>query len=149
MTIDEILDEMDNILLEATAVPFTDKKIVEENEFIRLMDELRDRLPVELADAKRLIGDRQRILEDAQREAALIVEQAKLHGNRLTEESVITKQAQEQAHEVLAEAQRNARELQNDAMAYAEDVFRHLETNLNRALEVVQQGKNDLRTPKK
>lgn len=149
MTIEEILEELDNLLVEATTVPFTDKKIVEEGEFVRLLDELRDRLPVELSDAKRIIADRQRILEDAQREAAHVVEQAKNYGTRLTEESLIAKQAQEQANEIVSAAQRSARELQTDAVGYAEDVFRHLEASLGRALEVVQQGKNELRVPKK
>lgn len=145
MTMEEILDELDNVLVEATTVPFTDKKIVEENEILHLLDELRERMPVEIVEAKRIISERQRILEDAQREAQNIIDQAKAYGARLTDDNIIVRQAQEQGNEIVALAQRSARDLQNDAVVYAEDVFRHIEGNLAKALEIVQNGKNELR----
>jgi len=148
MAIDEILDEMENLLLDAARVPFTNKRVIEEDDLVRLLDELRESLPQEIKEAARLVNERQRILDDAQKEAQNIVEQAKVYVAKLTDDNVISKQAQEQANEMILHARQAARELHNDSVAYAEDVFKHLESNLQKALEVVQQGRSSLHQTK-
>lgn len=144
MTLEQILDELENMLLESGRVPFTNKRIVEEDDVARLLDELREALPGQIEEANRIIKDRQRILDEAHREAQSIVDQAKSYTAKLTDESVITKQAQEQANEILLQAQKRARDLQNDAVAYADNVFKHLEGHMEKALQVVHQGHNEL-----
>ncbi len=144
MNIEEILDEIDAILLEASRVPFTNKKVIEEDDLARLLDELREMLPEEISEAKGIVKERQRILDDAQKEARNIVEQAKNYISKLTEENVITKQAQEQANEIVLQAHKTARDLQGDAASYAVDVFKHIEANLAKALEIVHQGHCEL-----
>jgi len=144
MTIEEILDELDSLLLEASRVPFTNKRVLEEDDMARLLDEIRDVLPHEMIEAKRIINDRQRILEDAQKEAQNIMEQAKSYILKLTDENIITKQAQEQANEIVLMAHKAAKDLQNDSVIYADEVFKHLEANLESALEVIHQGHNEL-----
>lgn len=144
MTINEVLDEMENLLLEAGRVPFTNKRIIEEDDLAQLLDELRDVLPSEVMEAKRIISERQRILDDAQQEAQNIVDQAKTYISRLTDENVISRQAQEQASEIIAQANKNSQQLHQDARTYAEDVFKHLENNLQQALEVIHEGHKEL-----
>ncbi|MCX7780767.1 MAG: ATPase [Negativicutes bacterium] len=141
MTIEEILEEMENMLLDAPRVPFTNKRMIEEDELARLLDELREVLPHEVTEAKRIINDRQRIMEEAQREAQNIVNQGKTYISKLTDENIITKQAQDQADEIVNQARKAAWELQGEANAYADNVFQHLERNLEKALEVVRQGR--------
>ena len=160
MKAEEILDEMESIMVEAARVPFTNKRVIEEDDLARLMDDLRDSMPVEINDARRVIGDRQRILDEAQKEAQRIIDQAKAYVAKLTDENTITKQAQEQAAEVTRiakeqaeqvteQAQQTADKLRNDAIRYADDVFKHLETNLNALSDVVRQGRQSLKPDKK
>ncbi len=144
MSIEEILDEMENQVMDAAHIPLTNKRLLDEDDFIRFLDEIRESLPKEMIEANRIIAERQRILDAAQKEAQNIVEQAKNYIVKLTNENIITKQAQEQANEIVAQAQKSYRDLQLEAVKYAEDVFRHLETNLNNALTVVRQGHSDL-----
>jgi vacuolar-type H+-ATPase subunit H len=63
---------------------------------------------------------------------------------KLTDENVITKQAQEQANEMLQQARKTAKDLHVDANKYAIDVLRQLEGNIEKALETVRQGRNQL-----
>lgn len=144
MTIEEILDEMETLLLEASRVPFTNKRVIEEDELGRLMDELREVMPGELMEANRVLSERQRILEDAQKEAQNIVDQAKNYISKLTDENSITRQAQEQANDIIQQAKKSSRDLQGDAVAYADEVFAYLEENLEKALDTVRQGHNQL-----
>lgn len=148
MAIEEILDEIENILVDSTRVPFTNKLVIEEDDIIRLLDELRDVLPQEIKDAAKIVSERQRILEEAQKEAQNIVDQAKVYVTKLTDENIISKQAQEQANEIVQQARKAARDLQQESVTYAEDVFKHLESNLQKALEVVQQGHSHLQQNK-
>jgi vacuolar-type H+-ATPase subunit H len=148
MTIDEILDEMENLLLESARVPFTNKRLVEEEALGQLMDELRENLPGELMEANRVLTERKQILEQAQKDAQNIVEQAKTYIHKLTDENTITRQAQEQANEVLQQARKTARDLQADSIAYADDVFSFLAENLEKSLEVLRQGRNSLHQTK-
>lgn len=148
MTIEEILDEMETLLLEAGRVPFTNKRVIEEDEFAKLLDDLRDTLPNEFSEANQIIKERQRILDEAKREAQHIVDQAKQYTAKLTDENSITRQAQEQAQEFMAQAKKNAHHLQADAVDYADSVFSHMENSLEKALQVVRQGHNELKQSK-
>jgi cell division septum initiation protein DivIVA len=140
MTIETILEELENLLLDAPRVPFTNKRMIEEDDLARLLDDLREVLPTEVIEANRLIHDRQRILEEAQKEAQNIIDQGKNYVCKLTDENIITKQAQEQANEMLAQAKKEAGVLHGEANAYADNVFRHLESNLEKTLEIIRQG---------
>lgn len=144
MTVEEILDELDNLLLDAARVPFTNKRVVEEDEIAHFLDALRETIPNDIVEARRILTERQRILEEAQREAQNIVEQAKSYIAKMTDENVITKQAQEQANELVDNARREAKDLRRDSVGYADEVFKHLELHLEKVLDVVKQGHSDL-----
>lgn len=148
MSIEKLLDEMENVLVEAARVPFTNKRVVEEDDLARFLDEFRELLPKELEEAKRIIAERQHILDEAQKEAQNIIEQAKTYVSKLTDENIINKQAHEQANEIMTQANRTAKNLQNDAVTYADEVFKHILNNLEQTLEVVRQGHRDLQQNK-
>ncbi len=144
MTIDEILEEMENLLVDATRVPFTNKRVIEEDDLTRLIDELQAAVPGEIVEAGRLLNERNRIIEEAKKEAQATLDQTKAYVERLTDENAITQQAQEQAAEIIQQAHNKARDLQCDALRYAEEVFTHLSSNLGGAMEIVQRGHNDV-----
>lgn len=148
MSLEKILEEMENLLLDAPRVPLTNKRVIEEDDLARLIDELREEMPGEIMESTRIMQDRQRILDDAQKQAENIVEQAKGYISKLTDENVITQQAQEQANEIVLQAKKAARDLQNESFAYAEDVFKYLEANLEKSLDVVRQSHVDLKQNK-
>ena len=115
MKVEEILEEMENILLESGRVPFTNKRLVEEDDLARLIDDLRDAMPSQLVEAGRIVSDRQRILEEAQQKSDEIVQQAKAYHSKLTDESLITRQAQEQATEIVNQARRDSEQMMREA----------------------------------
>lgn len=144
MKIEELLDELETLLDDGARVPFTNKVMVDEEVLERIADEMRRALPQEFAEAKTIVAERQNILNEAQKEAQHVMDQAKGYVAKLTEESLITKQAQEQANELMQQARKTAKDLQLEANKYAFDVLRQLETNLEKALETIRQGRNNL-----
>ena len=149
MKITEILDQMEKVLLDSSRLPLTNKRIVEEDDMLQLIDELHDALPAALMEAERIIAERQHIMTEAQTAAQDIVDQAKSYVMKLTEEHLITRQAQEQADEIIGSARQTAAELRNDATQYAYDVFQYLEGQLEKTIEVVRQGRNGLQSDDK
>ena len=77
MTIDELLDVLDDTLEEATNLPFTGGKRVVDVEKLRdTIDEIRLNMPAEIRQAKGVVRDRNNILENAKAEANAIVKRA-------------------------------------------------------------------------
>ena len=54
MAVNEILDEIENLVVDAKHLLFTNKSLVEENDLVRLVEDLRNELPLELLKAYRL-----------------------------------------------------------------------------------------------
>jgi len=144
VTIEQLLDELDALLDDGARVPFTNKIMVEEDFLERIVENIRRTLPQEIAEARTIVGERQAILDQAKQEAQHIMDQAKGYVAKLTDDNIISKQAQEQANELLSQANKNAKEMQAEANRYAVDVLRQLEKNMEKALETVRQGRSNL-----
>ena len=149
MTIESILDELESLLIDASRVPFTNKRVVEEDDVVRLLDELREKLPGSITEAGQIVAEKQRVLEKAQEEGQKIIDKAKSYALKLTDEHIIAKQAQDHSNEIVALAHKEAVDLQTDAVVYADNVFKHLEEQIARTLEVVRQGHNELSQSKR
>ncbi len=155
MAVNEILNEIENLVVEAKHLLFTNKSLVEENDLVRLVEDLRNELPLELKHAEEIVQEKQAIIDAAQAEAARIMEQAKNYAAKLTDENEIVIQAQEKAKAIMTQTQAQEKEimektmassqqLRSDADQYANQVFDHLIANVGSALQVVQQAKAEL-----
>jgi vacuolar-type H+-ATPase subunit H len=140
MSVHKILDDLETLLQASTHIPFSNRLMIEEDELCRLIDALREALPSEIMEANRVLSERKRIMDDVQKEAQTTIEQAQTYVSKLTEENSITLQAQEQASQIIEEAREKAREFEDQAVAYAQDVFAYLEANLDRVSEAVREG---------
>ena len=79
MIIDEILDMMDDMLDEASSVPFSSKKgVIDLDKMRGCINDLRLNLPDEIRNAKNIVRDRQEIVSDANKEADQIVRRASI-----------------------------------------------------------------------
>lgn len=145
MAIEELLDEIENMVLDGSRVPLSHKRVIEEDAMLRLLDDVRNSLPRVLQDAARVMKDKEKILEEARNEGEKLKEQARVYAVSLVDENAIVKQAEKRAEEILEEARRNASEMELSMAGYADNVFDHVENNLQKALQVVQQAHGDFR----
>lgn len=112
MTIDELLDIMDETLEEATTLPFTGGKRMVDVEKVRdIMDDIRLSMPQEIKQARAIVEDRGRIVDDANKEAEAIIKRAEERARAIVAEQAIVKAAQQKATEMLASAQAQSREM--------------------------------------
>ena len=69
MEIFNLLDTLEDSISNGKKIPFSNKCIIDENEVVDLIHEIRENLPDELKQAKWVKEERQRILNEAQKEA--------------------------------------------------------------------------------
>jgi hypothetical protein len=155
MSVNNILDEIENLVVDGKHIVFTNKSIIEEPDLVRLVDDLRNELPLELQNAAQVMQEKEDILAQAREEAAQIVEQAKEYAGKLVNESEIVTQSQDKARlimeqakaqeqEIMEKTMQSSQQLRSDADQYANQVFDHLIVNVGNALNVLQQAKTEL-----
>ena len=65
----KLLEELENVINNASEVPLTNKKLVDKDEIERLIDAINQSLPNELESARRIVADKERIMLDAEKKA--------------------------------------------------------------------------------
>ena len=76
MEIFTLLETLEDILEKSKSIPFTEKAIVDKEEVLEIIKDVRLKLPDELKQAKWIKEERGRILQEAQKEADDIVREA-------------------------------------------------------------------------
>lgn len=140
----KLLEELENVVMNAGDVPFTNKKMVDKEEITRLIDAINQSLPNELENAKRIVADKERILLDAEKKADDTIAQAKDYIARITEESELVKQSQERANQIISAANQSAEELRTSSVTYATDVLKYVETNMENMLDTLKKNRQSL-----
>lgn len=133
----ELLDELESIIDQSRAVPFSNKVTVNKEEIYEIISEIRLRLPNELKQSKWVIEERNKILIDAQKEADDIVKEAEERLGKMVDEDVITKRAYEQAAEIIENSKKTSKEMRIGAMEYADEVLALTEKRLKEMLESI------------
>ncbi len=139
-----LLDKLDGYLSECSRMPLVGKLLVDEDEVFNIIDDLRAALPQELEQAKWLLKERERILQEARKESDDIVKDAQGQIATLASESIISKEARAQADELMDRARDVAQEINAGAREYADDVMAKVEECLSDLIDRVRGGRREL-----
>ena len=104
MEIFTLLETLEECLERAKNIPFTQKGIVDKEEILDIIKEIRLKLPDELKQAKWVKEERGRILVEAQKEADGIVKEAENRIISMIDEHEITRKAYEQKAQIIETA---------------------------------------------
>ena len=118
--------------------------IVDKDEVLEIIKEVRLKLPDELKQAKWVKEERQRILEEAQKEADDIVKEAENRIISMIDEHEITRKAYEKKAEIIETANEMSREISKGTKDYADNILAGLEVALEDALKIVQNNRKEL-----
>ena len=145
-SVDSILGMMEGILETAKVFPMSRGRVlVDQEQFLDMLADLRTQLPRELEDARRIVADRNNILETAKKEAEMTTRAAEERARRLVDHDEIVKQAQMQANEIMSTAQLQSRELKKAAIEYADSVLAQVDEQLNKSVIEVRQRRQGFR----
>ena len=120
--------------------------IVERDELLDLLEELRAQLPVEMKRAQELLAAREKFVEDAKRDVERMMRQAELEAKTKVSESEVTYAAKEKARQIIARAEERSRQLYQVANEYAEDALARTEEAVQAALDEVRQSRVQFRS---
>lgn len=121
--VEETLNKVENLVVSSSHLPLTNKSVIDENDLIHLIEELRQDLPRELNHAREIMEKEAAIIEDAHREADDIVQKAKDYAVGLVAKETVVTEAQAKAREIEAQADEKARVLVEQAKQQRAEVL--------------------------
>ncbi|HSH36505.1 ATPase [Schnuerera sp.] len=148
MDVLKLIDEIEDVLENASSLPFSSKAMVDADEIFEIIREIRIRLPDEIKQASWIKEERQRILAEAQKDADTILNEAELKLEELIEEEEITKKAKEMAEEIITKAQTNAKSIRLGALEYADNILLETQEDLKDLIDLLNQNRQELRGDK-
>lgn len=155
MTVQEIIELMEELLDNSSAVPFSNKKMIDPEQLRDYIDNLNLNLPAEIKKAQETEENRDKIIADAHVEADKIraqadeaVEAAKNKVKELVSETEIIRQAKQDALELIRQAQAEAEEIVAQAREKDAQIRAALSENVTKTLtearEVLQKNLDDV-----
>ena len=111
MEIFTLLETLEEMLENSKTIPFSNKSVIDKEEMLEIIKEIRLKLPDELKQAKWIKEERQRILVEAQKEADDIVKEAENRIISMIDEHEITRKAYEQKAQIIETANEMSREI--------------------------------------
>lgn len=147
MNIHEAIDRLEYVIAHSRQIPLTRTVVVDQEEVLACIDDLRLSLPDEIKQARWTLQEQQRLLSEAQAEAARTVSKAGERAQTMIGQHDLVKRAEKQAEAMLREASVKAEEIRRAADRYASDVMQSLEAQLLRTVATVKKGVEALRPP--
>jgi len=138
--IQHLVDRLESLLNESWLIPLTSNRIINEEEYLDIIDQMRITIPAGIKQAKRIQQERERIIAQAQEEAERIVTLAREQAANLTNEHEVLKTAETKAEALLKQAQQQAEDIKAGADDYAVEVLSELEEQLMVFLTTVRNG---------
>jgi vacuolar-type H+-ATPase subunit H len=138
--IQHLVDRLESLLNKSWLIPLTSNRIINEEEYLDIIDQMRITIPAEIKQAKRMQQERERIIAQAQEEAERIVAQAREQAASITNEHEVLRVAEAKTEALLKEAQQQAEDIRAGADDYVIEVLSELEEQLMAFLTTVRNG---------
>ena len=143
----ELIDQLYTMVSEAWGVPLGNEKcIVERDQVLEILDEIKTAMPVELSEAKRLVSARDEFINNAKREAEGIRNQAEERARALVDDQEIVRIAKARSNEMLASTQAKADALRRASSQFCDEALRRTEEAIQaaRTVGMCQECKREL-----
>jgi vacuolar-type H+-ATPase subunit H len=114
--------------------------MVDEDEVMDLVDQLRFNLPEEIKQANWTVQEQQRLISEAHTETARIMSKANARAEQAVREHEILRRAEREAEQGLREARARSDQIIREAEVYALEQLQQLESHLTRTLNTVKRG---------
>ncbi|HXF85315.1 MAG TPA: hypothetical protein VNK49_08000 [Anaerolineales bacterium] len=140
MDILQLIDRLEELFNESKSIPLTRNVMVDEDRMLDIIDQMRIAIPEEVKKAQQLLGQRDRILAQAQEEANRTLEIARQKADQLVMKDMIVQEAQRRAEQILAQARADAETIRAEADDYVLDSLTQLQAELERIANQVNNG---------
>lgn len=146
MNVGELIDELYNMVEKAWSLPLSrGRAVLDGSEVKEILDEMRENLPQELSQAKAIVADRSKILDDAKREAETVVRVAQERAKAMVAQDEITKQAQKKANEMINQSQMKTREMRKASNDYIDDLMKRTDDGVAQCLTELRKTRQNIK----
>lgn len=144
MDIMYLVDRLEALVNSSRRVPLSSRIMLEEEEVLALVEQMRQALPKELTQARKVLQERDQIIRGAQGEADKILSMARDRAEYMVNSEGVLNMAKERGEQVLGDAQRDAHATRQEIEQYAVEVLGNLEQQLQMQLHQVRNGLQEL-----
>lgn len=155
------VEQLEALVQEAKSMPLSSSVLMNRDELLELVKEMREALPEEIKQARWVVRDREELLSKAREESEAMVEDAAQEQLRMASRESIVQRAKEEAERLVEEAQEAARKVRLEAEDYVDGklaqfeivmvrIMQNLEKiqkAMGRTVSQVEQGREKLRGP--
>jgi cell division septum initiation protein DivIVA len=155
------LEHLEELIREAKSMPLSSSVLVNRDEILELIAEMKEQMPEEIKRARWIVRDRDELLTKAREEGERVVEQAHEEQLRMARKEEIVHRATTEADRVVSDAEERARVMRTEAEDYVDAKLAQFEISirkileasqgstkaLNRTLDQVEVGRERLRGP--
>ncbi len=144
MDIQHLVDRLEDLIDEGRHIFGTKYTMVDEERALEIIDQMRISIPEEIEKAARILAERDRVLAQANEEAARIMQQSREKGKELIDRESTVQMAQSRAAGIIDKAREEALRITGEADQYVAQVLAHLEQHLLKNLNTVRNGINEV-----
>lgn len=150
-----LLDELEEKIENAGSVPFLGRAMIDREDILELVKEIRIQMPDEVKQAKWIKEERSKILADASEENERMLQKAQHDINMmmndahaqamaLVDQSEIMKMARKKADELINESVEKSEEIKTGSFCYADEILENLEKELHKMIMTVNDNRREL-----
>lgn len=160
-----LVDRLENLIASSRKMPLLNQIIIKEGELFGIVDQMRTSIPDEIKQARRVIQDKERIIAQAQADAAGILARAREETERVMNREGLLQAAEERSQELVQQADRQAQDMLRRAEEYSDRLkveadgyvietlralrehLMSIETDIGRTILSVERGLESLEQP--
>jgi hypothetical protein len=146
MDIQHLVDRLEDLIDEGRHVPFSKLTVIDEERALEIIDQMRISIPEEIEKASRVLAQRDRVLAQANEEAARAVQQARKKSEDLLDQEVSVQAAHNRSANIIEQARQEAEAIVAEADQYVLTELAKLEQQLMKTLTVVRNGIHEVKT---
>ncbi len=147
MGMDKIIDDLYEILDTSWHLPLSGGKVILDSKEIRcLLEDIRLKMPKEIVQAKSIVEDSSKIIDDAKKEAARIVKLSEEKFHSMIEQSEIVKNAQMTANKIISDAKSDSKKIKAAANQYVDNLMKDAEQIVAAQMAEIKKARQALRS---
>lgn len=135
------LDRLQKVVEDARSMPMSASCVVNRDEVLELLRDVRGQLPEALSRAQAVLGDRDGVVAGGRAEADRLLQAAREERKAMLAKTEVTKAARAEAERLLAEAQEQADAMRAEVEDYVDSKLANFEIVLAKTLAAVQRGR--------
>lgn len=140
MDILNLVNKLEELFSQGRSFPFTHNVMINEDQMIDLIDQMRISIPEEIKRSQQILAQRDRILAQAKDEHDRMLEIANEKREQLISAHEISVEATNRAKQIISQAQTEADVIKQEADKYALESLKKLEIEMERSIAQVRNG---------